>query len=447
MKVVNKSLFFIEVSVLFTLVALFLMSPSKYNFGWCLSAFLLTLFGIFLFFLQWKRGGDSFLSFEPVFIIVALVMGFTLPVFIYDGNPETLYLFSWNIPFSPNYVNSGAFVTGIAIISFILGSMSSGQLFPHNKAEKTPRKINSILLLTLIIILGAYIYFGGLKYYQSVYHGEDDGRPSFMLLEVFIIALSELMLFTEFWNKTCDSKYRFKRINITLPIIVAILFVYVGNRTICLYLLLPFVFFISQQYLRLSFLQLMLAICFGGTLMVLMMLFRADYDLDVAYNWYFYFIDLLIPNTTTYLAFEIVDKSGITFGLSELGAILGIIPFGQSLFLSLTGLGTEYINPSSIFTAYLRSEAGTGNSFISSSYLAFGLVGVIVLPYVFGRIVRILRNKASFSYYHFLIYYVLCGFAVYGVRTSLFYPLRFVFYCILFATINTFLNKKPRNNL
>lgn len=445
MIVVNKSLFFTEVSVLFTLVALFLMSPSKYNFGWCLSAFLLTLFGVFLFFLQWKRGGDSFLSFEPVFIIVALVMGFTFPVFIYDGDPETLYLFSWNIPFSPNYVNSGAFVTGIALVSFILGSLSLGQLFPHIKAGKTPRNINSILLITLIIFLGAYVLLGGFKYYQSVYHGENDGKPSFMMLEVFIIALLELMLFTEFWNKTCDSKYRFKIINIAIPIITAILFGLVGNRTVCLYLLLPFVFFISQHYLRISFPQLIILICVGGALMVLLLFLRAGYSFDVAYDWYFFFIDLLIPNTTTYLAFEIVDKSGVTFGLSELGAILGVIPFGQSLFHLVTGIGREFTNPSDLFTLYLGSESGTGNSFISSSYLAFGLLGVIVLPYLFGRIVRILRNKASFSYYHFLSYYVLCGFAVYGVRTSLFYPLRFVFYCLLFALINSSLNKKPRN--
>lgn len=117
--------------------------------------------------------------------------------------------------------------------------------------------------------------------------------------------------------------------------------------------------------------------------MICSMLFRSGDGINEDLDWYYYFVDLMNPNTTTYLSCEIVNNFGITYGKSMLGSILGIIPFGQSFIEIIFGMTPEITNSANIFTNYLGVKvAGTGTNFISDSYLSFGIIGVLIFSII-----------------------------------------------------------------
>ena len=180
--------------------------------------------------------------------------------------------------------------------------------------------------------------------------------------------------------------------------------------------------------------------------MVLVQFFRSGSQYNEGLDWYYNMADLMIPNTTTYLACEIVDKTGFTYGVSMLGSVLGAIPFLQSLLNMLIGLEGDVTNSSHIFTKFLGSQDGTGTSFVSDSYLAFGIMGVLVVSYYSGVIISYLKERSRDSYYHLVMYIVYCGFAIYAVRSSFLFPIRFITYSVLFAYINIKLFKYDRIN-
>lgn len=426
-------------------VILFIMTvcaPKKYELSYCLYVFLVSLLGLVIYFYYWKKVNINFMDFGPIFVIVALIMGFVFPIVIYSQNPGTAYYFSWGLPYSLDYINKGACISGLGIVSFMAGATSKTVVKkspPLNNLVKTSK----LTYLFWIILISLFIVLGGFSRYKNIYQGVSaNSNPLLTYLEVFLVAISQVILINECWNISHSYKYKVNRISIFIIIIVSLTFMYVGNRTTCLYLLLPLIVFVTTRYLKISLKKFLFLIIIGGGAMVGSMIFRTGYGIDEDVAWYYYLVDLMNPNTTTYLACEIVDKTGFTFGESMLGAILGIIPFGQSILQTLSGMTPEVTNSASIFTKFLGVRvAGTGTNFISDSYLAFGCMGVFVFSYYSGKIINYLRINQSKSYYLFLMYMIVCGFSVYAVRASFIYILRFIVYGLIFAYINIGFNK------
>lgn len=442
----KKNIHIFECLLTICLLLMALFSPKKYNFYYSLCAFLLCIIGVVIYFSYWKNKYQNFLDFNPIFISVALIMGFVFPLIIYSQDPETAFYFSWGLPYSLDYINKGACISGMGIVSFMAGTTSRTKILKSMKIKKEI-KTNQIIFLFWVIILFTYIILGGFTRYQNIYKGiSSQSNPILTYLEVFIVAISQVILINECWNISHFKNYKVNKKSIITIIIVSLVFMYVGNRTICLYLLLPLIIFITTKYLKISLKIFLLFMCIGGIGMIGTMIFRAGYGIDKDLSWYFYLADLMNPNTTTYLSCEIVDKSGFTYGESMLGSILGIIPFGQSILQGMSGLTAATTNSSNIFTQFLGVEvAGTGTNFISDSYLAFGYIGIIIFSYYPGKIIEFLRNNEDKSYYLFLIYMIICGFSVYAVRASFIYILRFIVYGLLFAYLNINLKKWLRH--
>ena len=384
----------------------------------------------------------NFLNFEPVFVLVSLVMGFVFPLLIYAENPNTAYAFSWNIPFSLDYFNKGAALWALGIVSFMAGTTSRIRPRIRNTIKYPIVKTNNIFLFLWMLLLLVYILAGGFTRYQIIYQDGDYSSPLFSYLEVFIVSMTEVVLANELWNRLNNKNYKFRKVSVLLIILVALLYLFVGNRTISLYLLLPIVFFISENYLKVKLIPFILAVGLGASLMIFMMFYRTGGDFTHGLDWYYYLADLMNPNTTTYLSCEIVSKEGFTYGVSQLGPILGAIPFAQSIISIVTGLDPVVTNSSHLFTKFLQAPAGTGTNYISDFYLAFGTLGVFVGSFYFAKILSVVRINSYKSYHYYLMYIIILGFAVYGVRSSLLYVIRFIIYGLFFAYINIKLQKK-----
>lgn len=430
-------LFRIELFLSAILFGMAVLSPRLYSFAYVLVAFVITIMGVGSFFLAWGKRGENFLQFEPIFAVVALIMGFTFPVFVYSFDDNTAYMFSWGLPYSLNYINKGACLTGMGILAFLSGSSftsKSDRCIHHVRSRRIIK--NRWLPVGLLFILICYIALGGFERFKTIYTEGESGGSYLTYIEVFIIAFSQVIISNEIWNKSHDRRYKVKFIPIAVVLFIALFFLYVGNRTYSLYLLLPLVVFLSSYRYKVKFRTFVFLIALGGAAMIAIMLFRSRSEINQDTGWYYYLVDLMIPNTATYLGCEVADARGFSFGASMLGSVLGAIPFSQSLLSMATGIGGETTNSSEIFTTYLGSQAGTGTNFVADSYLAFGSLGVFVVSFLGGWFLRLIKRRSGDSYYYLVMYVVCCGFAVYMVRSSFLYPIRFMLYSLIFANLN-----------
>lgn len=425
---------FVLSTILFVMA---ILSPRLYSFAYVLVAFVITIVGVGFFFLTWGKRGANFLQFEPIFAVVALIMGFTFPVFVYSFNDDTAYLFSWGLPYSLNYINKGACLTGMGILAFLSGASLKTKLDRYAHPIRPRRKIrNKWLPVGLLFILVCYIALGGFERYKTIYVEGEDSGSYLTYIEVFIIAFSQVIISNELWNKLHFRRYKVKVFPVAVVLFIALFFLYVGNRTYSLYILMPLVIFLSTYKYKITFRRFILLIALGGAAMIAIMLFRTRAVINEDAGWYYYLVDLMIPNTTTYLGCEVADVRGFSFGTSMLGSVLGAIPFSQSLLSAITGIGSETTNSSAIFTSYLGSQSGTGTNFVADSYLAFGSLGVLVISFLGGWFLKLIKRRSRYSYYYLVVYVVYCGFAVYMVRSNFLYPIRFIVYSLLFAFLN-----------
>ena len=432
-------------SILFLVMSFF--SPVGYSYGYIFTLFAITITEVVMFLFRWGKIHGNYLDFEPIFLIIALIMGFAFPLIIYAADDQTAYYFSWGIQYSLNYFNKGACLTALGITAFMAGSLKKVRINRSNGAlpKKGTRLDNTMSFTGLIIFLALFAALGGFEWYKYIYHnGDGVDRGILSYLEGIIIALTEVVMINECWNYLQNPlKYKFLNKYILFVIIVALLFATVGNRTIALYIILPILVFFTTNFYKLTFFKFLIVIVMGAIAMIGFRFLRSGTEYNAELDWFYNIADLMIPNTTTYLACEIVDKTGITCGISMLGgSILGAIPFSQSILEELTGIGGDITNSSNVFTTYLGSTDGTGTNFISDPYLGFGAIGVFVVVYLSGYAVNWARKRSANSYYGLLIYLILCGFAVYAVRSSLLFSIRYIFYAVLFSFINLKVTRK-----
>ena len=93
------------------------------------------------------------------------------------------------------------------------------------------------------------------------------------------------------------------------------------------------------------------------------------------------------------------DQHPYFLGELKLQEILGIVPFGRSIFLS-PAAAADYSNTSTFLTWYVlgpNSTAGTGTTIVADLYIDFGVPGVVLGLLLLGYIVSLVRERATQS--------------------------------------------------
>lgn len=395
--------------------------------------FLFSLFLISLFTYVYKKKITNFLDFEPIFICIFLLMTYVYPLWIFDD--ETAFLFSFGRYYDVNAINKGVALSTIAIIFFFVGNLAKITIRCSSEGMKNLYVDNRLLGIFALFLYVVYYLLGGFDFFTRVYKGEGNSSPIANYILVFIQVVFPTLLFNEFWNKKNNSQYSYNTWVFLLAMTVSIHFALVGSRTntsiILLSGLVAYSIFIKKQ----TFLRLLVFLLIGIFVMWILQSFRAGYDVEKDIPWFYILSDLFIPNTNTYVAVEIVEEKGVTWGLSSSASVLSIIPFLQGFVENFLGLSDEDINSAYLLTEYLGSSAGMGTNFIADLYLSFGIFGVIVFSYVFGWILSYLKSSIYNSYYKALIYIIISGFSMYIVRSSLFFLLKFVVFSFVIAKI------------
>lgn len=427
------------------LIGLFYIAPTKYSFIFNLIIFFLYIIGCYLYFKN--KHFSNYLDFEPIFIIISSIMVFVFPLLVF--NNETAFLFSFHKEYSLSVINKGTTISAIALVCFLLGNSSKKHEIQKEQYVTSVSHVNNTLIgITFIFVYLLYFFSGGFEKYEAIYLYQKNVNSFTNYIEPILIALSQVLIYNEIWNKSNNSNYKMNRVYIILVSLIVLQFLFVGARTIASYIVLPLISFYSCRFYKISFLKMILFLSLSVFVMSFLQLYRSGYDTTIKLDWYYKLTDLLIPNTNTYLAIDIVEKKGISFGVTSLSSILLLVPFAQFFFQSLFGLSRDSLNSSDVFTLYIDSPFGMGTNFIAELYLAFGILGVSIFPFLFGYLLSILKRKQFLYYYKSIILYVICGFSVYLVRSGLFYMIRFVMYALLFAWINrSYLEHKKREHV
>ena len=403
--------------------------PSLILFYFCLCCFII---GTWCFLKVKKK--KNYLDFDVLFIIIYALTCYLSTLFV---NNDILYkaLF-FGYMFDTAYVNIGNLLSTIGILSYYCGGCSKVKIASNNlhfMPAVVKTKILSIILLFLTIV---FVKLGGMAYSQSAYL-DDAGSfspiiPYVLLLITFI---STVIVVSEFYNKKNDNYYKISRLSMISIVIVVLILLAGGSRSSASYIALPIVGIYVMMFRRLNIKQVLIFVVFSVVMMWLVGQFRSGNNISIVSNPILYLVDLTVPSRNNYAVYEYVEKHGFTIGESFVG-VFTVIPFLSKL-LGLTNGSGELLTQDFFKSNPEYTMIGLGTTVIADIYIAFGCVGVILLMFLLGRIVKKYTLGAmNNNFYSLVIYAALFSVSVFTVRGYVTTGLRPAIWCFIIAYLN-----------
>lgn len=413
-------------------IFLYVFSPRYYSFSHSIVYFVVYLISLVLYFSQKKKG--NYFDFDTLFLVANLFVHFIYPVFLYPIDPHFFVMFSFE--FDQNLITRGTALSLCGLQAYIIGGLSiknNRRIFENKfySEPDIPYFPKNHLIPILIVTFLLFILNIDSSYYDG-YTGGFSGLSAYILL-LFVVLLS-VLLYTVFINRRfVGLLYGNNKIIFIIAAVFIFFSLYVGTRTYTLMLGVLIIGLFSTYIKPISLRLFLILVGTGCLLMTIVGMTRSggEVSLKSAAD---LIMDLVINCRSTYVAIEYTNEHGFTYGTSLLSNILACFPFAQGLFVSLTGIHPRDISSSGFLTSLTLgydSSLGLGTNIIADLYLAFGLIGVIVLMYVLGRLIAKLMNKLYVSEYSSIIYFVILSQCLYMTRGEFFTPLRYVVWSLI----------------
>ena len=148
-------------------------------------------------------------------------------------------------------------------------------------------------------------------------------------------------------------------------------------------------------------------------------------------------MDLIVNNRNLYVGIEYAEKNGYNYGKDMFVSLFAAFPRVPVLVADLLFDAT----PRELSSGYIiTTEAlgpnpswGLGANLIADIYMNFGLIGIIILMFILGLIIRKLQLSLieGSSVLNLVVYLFLLSFSLYLPRSAYLTPLRFVLWAII----------------
>jgi hypothetical protein len=147
---------------------------------------------------------------------------------------------------------------------------------------------------------------------------------------------------------------------------------------------------------NISFLKILILL-FGGALILAFIAYTRTLDSNLSFlergfeQFQFDFIgmDLIRTNRNLFQAYDYVQNNNITYGSTLSADFFGIVPLLAGFVEKVSGLT---LTTSSAFLTYLEFSVdapfGVGSNMVGDLYLSFGIIGVMIFPFILGFFVR-----------------------------------------------------------
>lgn len=387
----------------------------------------------------------NYLDFDTIFILVYCLVGFTTTFFYYN-NYEVFRAAFLNFPVAEEYINKGNLLFLLGLLCYMLGSLT------HVKSDTirigSKRKINTtFLVVNVFSLIILFIFSGGIEYYRAIYaktSSVESGIVKYVLL--LLITTAMVLVGSEYYNKKIDFNYRISKMSFIALFVIIGTLMFIGNRTAASQILLPVLCLYAIFFKNINFRKFLVFIFIGIPIMWIFQQVRTGESNFELTNPIMLILDLTIPMRTTYEALAYVDVNSYTYGMTMVLAIVGAIPFLPSFivenFPKMEMGSAELLTNYTYSNIYIPDEfqIGLGTTIIADIYLAFGLVGIIVLMFFMGLWVnRLLVKSTELNYYSIIIFCAILGNAIFIVRAGYFHAFRFIVLALLIAYINKLL--------
>ena len=408
---------------------------------------------------------DRCLIFRLIYLLFVGILIFNTSwyfTFLFNQQKVYIILFEKGITYSA-FMKSN-FLLGISLPLISLGYLvnNSNITFQRNKYENVPL---FVLLLATVIFLGLSLYDSGLTI-GALYVGE--GSVWYMLLVRFMMLSACAFAYTYTISNNNYSLVNLLLKNKFFPIISLLFIFYVligGDRGPVLTLLL----IVGSSWLLMNkgkIRKTNVAVIFVSVLIVtstfqlISVLRGSEFGAAFKFDNIGAYANLeeddyMLGSSQlcTYLAIQGIESGRIShsLGLYFITALIQSIPYlGRKLVQSV---GLEFFSGGSaqLITEYYYGKfptSGLGTTYLADIYIEFGLIGVVIISFIFGYFVKHIENLAqsrsllSFPKFCFVMFFV--GYSVYTGRATIYTFLIYYIHAMFFYYIVAFLYKHIR---
>lgn len=430
----------IQFILIITSFILYRYAPRDYSYTFAILCLIIYLCSAVL--VICKNCKRSLLKFEFFFLIAFFFTNYVYAIVFYPDNP---YFSLFSLEFNQDYVCKALALSTLGITCFCAGIIEVKQMKQEQMKTEFLRNLKPLIVILMLIFI-PYLYS---LYQTHEYTTEFESSLVNVVLQFFIY----YYLFSYFNNEYLLNKnfsiIKFlKEPIIFLILIYTLLFLSIGSRTIPLRIvllcLLIFQFFVK----RIPNIILLLLMAGGAFIMTVVGVVREGYEFMGLTSIWEIGNDLTINNRSLYVLMEYADAHGYTFGTSMLMQVLSLIPFLQSIFLIVSGMSPDDITSAGIVTRLYFEDSpldriGLGTNIIGDIYVAFGMVGVIVMMFLLGKLMKSLYYQSlQGNAIAVLIYALIFMDVIYLPRSSVLGSLRPVFWTYMaYLLSNKYLRK------
>lgn len=453
--------------IFLSLVGTLFLTPYKFEYfkedtNFQLS--LLALINVIVFLGTTKRFFSSWIRYDTLFLLGFLIVHFQIPFLASIGIEPEDPSYTW---INKMVVNYATWLSTLVLLLWILGF-----LIYLNKKKKIKRsisytidtkKIDSLLVLLFFLFIGLV----GNEFLGGSYDGGDNwgtgANYAYLLLSVTLYL--KIIYFFINYQDIKITKNNFLSVMMKNKAFIFILFFYVliflaaGDRgpVMEVALLTIGAYSIYQKKIPLSVFFIM--VFFGASIFTIISYGRSEdassrdknileqgyTNLQKSDNSFNPTNELALSGRILYKALDAVPVNHpYLYGATMFSDIVGVIPFGGSVYMEMTNLPDMYKSSSYFFTVLGQGSFftyGEGSEIIADIYINLGIYGVLIIMLCFGYFISYLTFNAHSSRSHniMIIYLLLIIGAIYINRSNFLDPLKIIFYGLI---IDKFLTKR-----
>ena len=420
----NKFLF--SLLIIFIGAIFVIEAPSVYDKSYCIFMFVTTI-TLFLYFTKMTAGSEGYFNFHTIFILFYILINYEHACFIFPN--DDLFPSLSRFPYDTKVIPYALSVAQIGLFSYMSGVLSVNRNNDDKFIENYLPQCYSllkILSLSLSVVLLLYVI--------TLFDGTNGHLyPRLMILSLSLIFVC---LFINCQNSRYDNIKDFvfdNKISIFSIILFCTSQIVIGSRAEVLFLILPILSYINRNIHKIRIKYILIPSLFSLIFFAIISYTRITSDsltntnlLDVIKNgwdiisdkgdvFFVAQIDLIVNSRNLYDGISYVNTHGLLMGGSYLPYLFVFIPFGANILIPiLTGRTVDDLNTAHILSNDIGAYFGIGTNIIGDIYMNYSMVGVIVIMFLFGRLIQICRQSSGI--YCQLLYYSCFGNAIYLPR-------------------------------
>ncbi len=411
-------------------LVLYICAPNVYSYSYC---WILHIVFVCNALYTIKHRNEEIVGFNTLFTLSFYGVTFIYPIFIYPIAPN-YSLFAYQI--DDTIITKATALANIAYVSYAMAYAKRRTICSENIEPVVPYKSLNIILFIEILLFLLVICTGTLQGLKSKYTGEVYAvNPIAKFISVLLGAFSVF---------TCIANYKNNKQSIYLILLfICCVFLYVGSRGIALSIFSLFFYYLYERY-QFSLTSIIIIVVIGVFLFAAIGDYRVgqetgDVISDSNVGVFEVAEDFIVNSRNLYALYTYVQENSITYGISSLSYILAVIPFSQSVVSNLFGIPPYMMRSEMVTTATAISEdssLGLGTHIVGDVYVSFGLLGVILLFYFLGYIIRYSRRKMQEGIWSgTVIYFGLLAHSIFMCRGAYFVSLQSICWALFFIVI------------